>query len=204
MSQAVRVFVLVWFGFVLVWLLYEEALAWMPMLCVLLNHPSSYFWDKVSYWTWNSLLLLLFFQVGWLEWGPRIHLSLNTSYRFIGLHHYPFMWMFGWRFHSSPWHPHVQRVWNVCMEALPQAPSPGLASVQTPSLRKPTNDPSPEMLKANHGLFKLPSPQNKQVVFWSSFTVSSLGGWKVIQESFYPLNVGFSNSVWFGLIWILA
>lgn len=38
-------------------------------------------------------------------------------------------------------------------------------------------------------------PEGKHLIFWSSFPVSFLGGWKVIWEHWYSLNLGFSNSV---------
>lgn len=44
--------------------------------------------------------------------------------------------LFGWRLHSSPWYPHIQRVWNIQVEGSIQAPPPYNLQTLLP-LRKP-------------------------------------------------------------------
>lgn len=119
------------------------------------------------------------------------------------------------------WYKHSTKVWteqnkidNVWMEASPQplatiqgleyldgshTPVPGIhVSKESGISPSPGSCFSPDFApKKSHqmmtplaGYLNCPS-QTKHMVFWDSFSVSSLGDWKTIQEHLYPLNLNF-------------
>ena len=94
--------------------------------------------------------------------------------------------------HPSPWHPYIQRVWHVWVEVPSQAPSPRscFSPDSTPEKARQMMTPSPKMLKTTPTGYLNCPPENKLMVFWSSFPISSLRAWKAKQKRWYPLNLG--------------
>ena len=114
--------------------------------------------------------------------------------------------VFGLRQHLRPWHPYIQKAWNVWVESSTSNPLLWELPQSRLHLREslPKGDPSLEMLKTTPtGCLNCP-PRDKLVVSHSYFLISSLRVWKatgsISIHSKHGLFLYQFDLVWFGLL----